>query len=106
MSTNKPELIGKQNSATHDIPFRRGEVFVICDPLQENRPLLISSKCSRGLCKVSRVENGVCNQIFFLFNILIFIPLAIYGPNFITCKHVLRGKHAAQSKATISFYFS
>ena len=35
-------------------------------------------------CKVSRVENGVCDQFFYLFKILIFITLAIYGLNFIT----------------------
>ena len=34
-------------------------------------------------CKDSRVENGVHDRIFVLFKILIFILLAIYGPNFI-----------------------
>ena len=56
----------------------------LCDPLQENRPLSIFYKNAVEACIVCRVENGVRDQIFFLFKILIFIPLAIYGPNFIT----------------------
>ena len=55
-----------------------------CDPLQENRPLLFFYHNVVEACKVSRVENGVHDQIFFLFKILIFIPSAIYGPNIIT----------------------
>ena len=55
----------------------------LCDLLQKTDHSIFYKNAVEA-CKVSRVENGVREQIFFPFKILIFIPLAIYGPNFIT----------------------
>ena len=43
---------------------------------------------------------------FFLFKIIIFMYLELSMDQHSSPKHFLRGKHAAQSKVTISFFFN
>ena len=54
---------------------------------------------------VSQVKHGVCDQIIFLLKILIFMPSAINGPNFITWTLFLRGMRAAQKQGNYFFLF-
>ena len=40
-------------------------LYSICDPLRENKPLLIFYQNVAEACNVSQVKNGVHDQIFF-----------------------------------------